>query len=307
MIAFNAQFLSSFFELVYRPQHDLKPGTVQAYRTAISSIDRWHGSPVPLELLCDGFYSRWLESLGRTATARSYGGHVSCVWRFAHQVGACPNAPRFVRRVKLPRRIPEAWRLDQVERILRAAKAQPGKIGPWAAGDWMLALLLVIYDTGGRITGSMSLRAADCSLAERCCLIRYDASKDDADAWFSLSEQTVAALARIWGERPEVFGDWRFDRKRIPPRWPTLTKRYREVLTRAGLPTGRRDLFHKLRRTTGTQVRIVAGKEVAAACLRHKDSATFTRSYDDTRQGGVISAADYLPRPQLGERQLELF
>lgn len=305
-----AYSLRGFFDAWYLPAHQLAVLSVYSYRAAIGSFDGWHKMPVALDELCDELACEWLLALDQAktpkATSKSYRGNVLTVWRFAWEKKLIADLPRFVRPIRLPKRVPEAWTLAELERILKSAALMPGYVGPWPARDWWPALLLTIYDLGGRITATMHLESRRCDLENRWALLRAEHGKTDEDEPFTLSQQATDALRRIWGPREHVFGDWPYDWTQHD--WKALTKAYRKILTHAGLPTGPRDLFHKLRRTTGTQVRIVAGRDVAAACLRHKDPDTFSRSYDDVRQGGVVSAADYLPRPQLNcSKQLELF
>ena len=313
MSASDLTTLKSYFESAYVLQHDITLSTIQAYRTAISSINRWHGSPIRLDELNDLTFSQWMTDLQTAGkpkhTIKTYSCTVLTIWRSAHDDGLCPTAPRKVKRIKLPRMIPEAWTLAEMEQILWAASKQPGHVGPWRACVWWPALLLTIYDFGSRITSTMLIKMVDVHLDERYAIARSNTDKTREDQCFGLSDQTIEYLQLIWSPREEMFGDWPYDRKRNPPKWPALIYRYREILKLAGLPQGPRDLFHKLRRTTGTQVRLVAGKEVAAQCLRHRQLTTFERSYDDTRQGKPMTAADYLPRPATSDddRQMLLF
>ena len=55
------------------------------------------------------------------------------------------------------------------------------------------------------------------------------------------------------------------------------------MLTATGLPAGRRDLFHKIRRTSGRAVAKAGGMAAAQEHLGHTDPAT-TKAYIDPTQ-----------------------
>jgi len=82
--------------------------------------------------------------------------------------------------------------------------------------------------------------------------------------------------------------------------WPfseaQLYKSYNRILRRAGLDTGRKSKFHKLRRTTATYLQ--ARGIDAGLVLGHSDPRVTRDSYLDLSQIVQRRVCDVLPRPQ---------
>jgi integrase len=79
--------------------------------------------------------------------------------------------------------------------------------------------------------------------------------------------------------------------------WPRtksyIWKRLEIILQRAGLPSGRRDKFHKIRKTTASYFEAAGGN--SQRLLDHADAKT-TRKYHDPRVVRQPSAPDLIPR-----------
>ncbi|MGE0757858.1 MAG: tyrosine-type recombinase/integrase [Pirellulaceae bacterium] len=292
--------LIDFLQAVYIPQHDLRKHTVYHLQAAVKAFERWRGEPVTLAELSDDRVAGWLTAMldagTPRATIKGYRGGIITLWRFAFERGDVAMPPRLVKKVKLSKRIPSAWTLDQFTKLIEAARREPGDIGRHAAADWWVALLLVGYDTGARITPIMNLATADIDLLERRVVFRAEHVKTGRDETFAISEDTTAAVRTIYRPGRELlFGDWRSDRSQMS--WPALTKRYRRILHRAGLPAGRRDLFHRVRRTTATQLAKTVGNVEAAQLLGHSSPVLTEAAYIDSSQIKRRTPADILPRP----------
>ena len=76
-----------------------------------------------------------------------------------------------------------------------------------------------------------------------------------------------------------------------------LTAGLKRILTRAGLPTSERDLWHKIRRTFATQVNAKAGIAMAQTLLGHSSPA-ITQRYIDPTQCPENNQAEYLASPE---------
>jgi hypothetical protein len=83
----------------------------------------------------------------------------------------------------------------------------------------------------------------------------------------------------------------------------SLFSRFRLILKAAGLPHGRRDLFHKVRRTTATLCEIHVGPGSATKQLGHS-SARVTEKYIDPAQLPETDITAKIPRPRLTDREI---
>jgi hypothetical protein len=90
---------------------------------------------------------------------------------------------------------------------------------------------------------------------------------------------------------------WPFDRSQRP--WRSLTDRLKQILQRAGLPDGRIHLWHKIRRTTATELTIKEGIEAARKHLDHSAESVTRRYLDPRRLDETKHSAAILPRPQI--------
>lgn len=228
-----------------------------------------------------------------------------------------PPPPRAVRALKLPKREPQAWCLDQYEDILRFAGTLEGEVGPHRLGDWFSAVLLADYNSGLRITSLMLCEVTWIDLNQRVLVVDPDVQKDDEGISITLMPETAEALrplvesARRTGQR-RIFGDWPFDQRLLAkgraPR--ALTGVLRKCIVGAGLATSvaqvsRRDLWHKIRRTFATSVYAKSGDiELVREMLGHSDIKVTWRYIDKTKLNRKTQA-DLLPRPRI--QQLRLF
>jgi integrase len=72
----------------------------------------------------------------------------------------------------------------------------------------------------------------------------------------------------------------------------------RRIVESAGLPAGRRDLFHKVRRTSATAVANKLGRAAAQDHLGHS-AMSVTKVYLDPSKITRVQVADILPRPKM--------
>jgi len=229
----------------------------------------------------------WRVRLGRSpATANRLLRHCRAVWSFAADdellSPRMPQAPK-LRKFKEPKRTPDAWSIDELERLLTVANQQPGKVGDIPASLFWPTLLGLLYWTGARISAAMQLRPDDVDLAGGWVRFAAESQKQFADQRFPITPDLGLLIAQIDAagrNLPTVFADWHFDR--TVAQWPALNRHLKRILVAAGLPAGRSSKFHRLRRTFATQVCSKAGIGVAQALLGHSSQAT-TRRYIDTR------------------------
>jgi len=287
--------LAEFFQRTYSPQRLLgkSPQTVVAYRAALSLFDRLAGRPVALSDLSDELLTacaaRHLKGGFAPATCNRLLRTVATIWRFAHKRKAVSALPD-VQKVKTPKRVPVAWSAEEFNRLLATAAETSGHVGTIPAGSYWVALLLVLYDTGLRIGALMHLRRDALDLASGWLRVPADVQKQCADQAFRLHADTLASLRAMQvSNATDLLFPW--------PQSPRgLGRALRRILVRAGLSAGRRDLFHKIRRTSATNVADKLGRAAAQDHLGHS-CMSVTAAYLDPSKIHRVQAADAIPRP----------
>jgi integrase len=287
-----------FFNNVYIPKKGAEFSAAAAvpYRAGIRRLYDFCCCEVSLDALTDELIEDFLAWMGRReyvpATRKGYAGAILTVWRFAWRKKFVETQPRDIDPIRVPKTVPEAWSVAQVGKLLAVAAETEGTVYGFRASIYWPALLLLIYDTGLRIKAVMSLKTTDLDLETGWVKAHWATQKQKADQVLPLFKDTVALLRQMETEQPGrelVFP--------FPLKAPSsLTDRLRLLLQRAGLEHGRRDLFHKLRRTTGTYVADVAGEEAAMRQLGHSH-LNVTRRYIDPRKLTTPRIVDSMQRP----------
>jgi integrase len=186
------------------------------------------------------------------------------------------------------RRVPTAWKKDQLSSLFAAVESLTGTIGHSMERDWWQALLATMWDTGLRIGALMKAEWGDAD--DGYLLIRAETQKDKEEQRFKLHPDTVKAIARLGKKTGRIF-KW-------PYCWETLWNRYDKLLQKAGLPHGRRDKFHRIRRSVASWFEAAGGN--ATELLGHSDRRV-TTLYLDQSITGKPQASDVLFRPN-GEK-----
>lgn len=292
--------LLTFFNERYRPQRlsDAAERTVAQYRQAIDFLSWYLGCDATVDCLTDDLIEGFLahrKQLGiANATLNRYRGYLLALWRHAWRKRLIAELPRDVFKYTVPKRLPEAWSTEEVARLLATAAETPGKVCGIPAGRFWAALLLTLYDTGLRIAALMSARCVWLS-ADGWLSIPADVQKQDADQAFRLHPDTLAAIQATEPTSRELLFPFP---ECVDPQY-SLRYHYRKILKRAGLACGRRDMFHKLRRTSATAVCDAFDEVTASKHLGHS-SLDVTRRYIDPRKlTRKQNAAEAITRPVL--------
>lgn len=211
------------------------------------------------------------------------------LWRFCHRRKLVRNKPIEPEPLPEPRRIPRAWKPREMARLLAACEQAPTRRS-WTAKHWK-ALVLVIYDTSLRV--GCLLRIPRSSLNGDLLTVPAEEQKGRVETIQRLHPETVQAIAEVPLSDSGLLFDW-------PYHVNDLWFRFRsDVLAPAGLPHGRRDLFHKIRRTSYTQVYARIDGHAATEHAAH--SCDLSKVYLDPVLLSEIqhrpSVVDVLPRP----------
>lgn len=271
---------------------DMASGSVLQLRIAVGLLDRWRGSPVFLTDLSPRLVLDWMRWLGESRSAPTVNkkrASVLAIWHHAAEAGYCTPPTRVPKRIE-PKRVPTAWRVEDVGRILAACDQMPGW---WEGGPvavfWRLCLSL-IWDTGCRVSEVLLARAGDVDLTAGTWFVPAERRKGRReDRLYSLHADTLALVRETLAYPRQRLFPFPFGRRQL---WIYL----RRLLALAGLPTGRRFGFHCLRRTVESYAAKARGVEWAAATIGHS-VAVARRSYIAPAITGENRLIDAIPRP----------
>jgi site-specific recombinase XerD len=261
------------FLAAYAASRDIAPGTQDGYRYAVDCFGKHVGKPAALRDLSTKAVNDWVEAELRAGlariTIRNYSCAVVTLWRAAHEDGLCRTGPAGIRRVKVPRPIPEAWRPQDMRALLLAAEGltgiHRGTQAKWC--DLARAWLLVGYYSGLRGCDLLTI-PIDTLLSGRPIVIRQ--AKTDWPVIVTLPVSAVEAVRATVPPRRELF---------LPIHRSTLYDVAKDLLTRAGLSGSPK----WLRRTGATQVESQYPGS-AMAFLGHKTPGLAFRHYIDQTQ-----------------------
>ena len=287
------------------------------YLGAARALDKSLGRPVRMaelsEPLITEFKRKRLADGRPSTTVNKDLRHLRPVWRLGHKQGVCPEPPEFDF-LGEPEVLPEAWTLREFAAIVAACDGSPPVLGIPGVRFWR-ALMRCFYDTGFRVSAMLNLRTRDFDLERGTVMAPWSVQKDNADHIIELSRESLEELVLFDQWRPKARGLERlgladvmfyWPKDRTVHAWPALTKGYREILARAKLPSTGKDLFHKVRRLTATQVFIAHGLAAAQAHMGHSHPSV-TKRYIDWKQARLITSARSLPQPHIQGPQQRLF
>lgn len=281
--------LEDFLNEVYAPLKAIDARTINLYWYTIKPYGEFLGRPATLgdfeELSVARFLARRVRERA-PATAKKDRAHIHALWEFAARrklVDTWPTIPL----VKVPERIPEAWMSDEMGLILESAAKETTFYCEIPAALWWKALLMLAYDTGERVAAMLAIQWR----SFRGCSVIYEAESRKGkrrDTLRDISLETADAMLAIKGQRGpnDLIFPW-------PRQKSYVWKRLEIILQRANLPAGRKDKFHKIRRTTASYFEAAGGN--AQKLLDHADAAT-TRKYLDPRIVRGLSAPSVIPR-----------
>lgn len=270
--------LEEFFRLVYIVRRPLKPRSVSSALQTIGLFDRWHGSPVRLIDLTDELLNAFLIDMSRAwrpRTVRRRRTEILMVWRLALETGHTRRPPGIIRKINVPRRLPEAWTLAELRRLLDAAAAKafdrelPNGIHE---GRFWRAFVLTAYDSALRASDLLALERSAINAVGQILVLQ---EKTQDGHLCRLRGETLEAIAAIFPpERERIFA-WPWRREAFYSHW-------RQLLAASGMRQGPREGPQKLRRTSASYVeRNSPG--AATKHLGHKSGDLARRHYIDPR------------------------
>lgn len=269
--------LDTFLDAVYVPLRlrGRSPESVRLLRHAVTQFSRWLGRQATLADLDDLVVSQWLAAMATTkspnSVARERSG-ILALWNLAQGRGLVRLRPTVAPEL-IPRRVPRAFTIDELERIAASAGSASGWVGPVTAASFFRALVAVGLETGERISAILRTPRACWSRPTLTVPagIRKGRSQERVYELSPEASDLVDAVSAHGG--PTVFW-WTASGTALRKRWKTITRR-------AGLGDGREVQFHALRRSTASHL-TAAGLD-ATAYLGHSTDRITRRSYLDPR------------------------
>jgi integrase len=275
--------LSQFCEKYIKDRVFLAASSQHQLRVAARLLDRSQSKRTTTKQLSQDLlksFAAWLRVEGREA--RTINGRIKTIetlWRAAHEAGLAAPPPTRSQQVRAKelKRLPNAWTLAQLGRLIQAAQLRRGNVAGYSLDQswYWQTLLLFAYETGARLSAVLEVKPSDVDLLSRTVRLRAEESKTGLEQIVPLSPQLIELLSRAAHvKREKVFPSCRWR--------TTLYVQFRKLLVAAGLPTGRKNYFHCLRRTCASHLAHVAGIQAAQQQLGHT-SAKQTLAYLDPR------------------------
>ncbi len=277
---------------VYLPARDVKPTTCEQYLVAARQLEAASGGRLLVKDLCDEAVQRLMTKYPNAGTANSKRREVLTVWKYAWRKRHVDELPRDVPTRRQPQRLPEAWTVEQVNRLLVECRNVPGWFPDTGIpkGLFWASLAITIYYTGSRPSALLSVRTSDVNLVKQYLTLRAEYTKTARDVLYWLAPQAVESIREIFDSARELVWPWGHCRRHF---W----RSFRKIVERAGLPSvkNKNDLFYRLRRTNLSYTAAKGGLELARSQAGHHSARLTQRHYVDPRIARQRSAVDVLP------------
>ena len=275
--------LTEFLRKHYAVYKSLTPESANAILYSIHTLEDWHGRPVLLRDLSDTLLAAWVEHETKSGkyklrTIHGKQADILALWRFADASGVLDVGPRFIRRIKVPKRNPVAWSPADLARIFAAAAAVRGVFpNSVPKGLYLGTLMRAGYETG--------LRRRD------LFLLRADAVSDDGTVCVVMSKTLLPHVARMREETlkgfrrlHEILAFFDSEYQEFPLHWPISMQEIYQYFSRirkaAGVGPG---ALHQLRRSGATHCEAELPGS-ACAYLGHTTAGLAFAHYVDRRQ-----------------------
>lgn len=288
--------LDRLFELDYVPLRLASSPltTIDRYRSTLAALREFAGVDPHFGLLTDDTAERFLAWLGASGdrnnvTINLHRRNLLTLWRFAWRKRKVTELPRDVAKRPELHRQPTAWSLEEMSRLVAAGRGETERIAGVPMRCWWPAFLLTMYVTGVRVSALLRIRRSDYDERTGWLRVVAEHQKDKAEQRFRLTPDAMSAVVDLLPYSTDLLFPFPFKSRH------QLQDRLTLLLKAAGLPAGRRDKFHRIRRTTGTYIADAAGEEAARQHLGHS-SLQVTRRYLDDQKIRRTRGEDVLPR-----------
>ena len=295
----------------YVVMHNLRERTVENYgmtldrfRDYLKTTDRQRDPDPTLADLDDyvvASFLRWRAKTPHRGRMPAHGNvlkdrtQLVALWNYAAKKrlpGANGQAVEFpsLPRMAAVRRVPVAYKLEEIERIINVARTREGLVGGLPAGWWWSTICRASFETGERLGGLQGLTWRHVDLAGRRLLFVAETRKGRTkDILRSISEPLAAELAQHQGDPNSYVWPWDRHANSI---WAS----FRILCNRAKVECHG---FHGFRKSHASYVALAGGN--AQAALDHENSRTTQAHYLDPTIVGGGEALGLLPPLRLDQ------
>ena len=283
----------------YAPLRGLRPKAHLQFRLSITKFAKHLGREPLVSDLTGVTVQRFLsERRGQVsvATAVKDRTHLCAIWNHLFRLRRVDVAPAAVLPpMRAPKRIPKAYRAEEVAAIVRAALALPGHVSQRPAKLWHASLIRAAFETAERVGALLQTEWRDVDLEERTILLRAETRKGGyRDLLRPISSETAAWIAEMRRGAGDKDLVWQWDKTH-----QYLWKIFSKICDRAGVtPRG----YHGLRKSAASYIAAAGGLGQAASALgHHSPTTTATHYIDQTIARPDRSYLSMLPRLDLGQ------
>ena len=172
--------------------------SIDGHRIAINRLCDYAACEVTLSQLSDdlleGFVT-WQIAAGRSPSTAN--GRFACIlaeWRYAWRKKLVEELPRDCEKLPVPKRMPEAWSIEQMGQLLEACGRVEEEISGIPARLFWTATVLVLSDTGIRRSALLGLRREHLDMGTGILLVPAEVQKQSVDQVFKLHPDTLAVI-----------------------------------------------------------------------------------------------------------------
>lgn len=295
----------------YTVLHNLRERTVENYsftidrfRDYLRTTDRQRDPEPTLADLDDYVVASFLRWRAKTPYRGKISAHgnvlkdrtqLTALWNYAakkRMPGANGQAVEFpsLPRMASVRHIPVAYKMHEIEAVIRVARNRHGRVGGLPAGWWWSTICRAAFETGERLGGLQGLTWRHVDLVGRRVLFEADTRKGRAkDLLRPISEQLAAELSEHKGD-PNAYV-WPWDRHKNSI-WASL----KLLCKKAGVESHG---FHGFRKSHASYVAAAGGN--AQAALDHENARTTQAHYLDPTICGGADGLGLLPPLRLDQ------
>lgn len=142
----------------YFSERDVNPQYERDTRQRANALNLYAGHPLALEEVTTPLVNAFLAAMQAEGkhyekTVKGYRDAILCVWRAAWEADLTTHRPERVRAVKVRRKVPVAWTIEEVRKLAETAETLTGNVHglPVTRSLWFAAYVHLLWCTGLRV------------------------------------------------------------------------------------------------------------------------------------------------------------